>query len=211
MSWDGFSDSLRRLVQAKKRPQTTAGALGSMARLSAIAGVAVAAILIPATTFVVVTGDDVTTDLVNLPLNLEDRPNPQTTRLLASNCANCHGTDGIAQPGMDTLAGQGKDVLLKKMLDFKTGAKPATIMHQLTKGYSDAQLEQLGRLYWFTVEFGMVEHEGHVNAAVRLLTQQPESGRVVVEQREREEQTADDEQVQRQPAAASGSSVHRQQ
>ena len=41
--------------------------------------------MIPATTFVAVTGDDVTTDLVNLPLNLEDRPNPQTTRLLASN------------------------------------------------------------------------------------------------------------------------------
>ncbi len=56
-----------------------------MARLSVLAGVAVAAILIPATTFVAVTGHNVTTDLVNLPLELEDRPNPQTTRLLASN------------------------------------------------------------------------------------------------------------------------------
>jgi membrane peptidoglycan carboxypeptidase len=56
-----------------------------MARLSALGGIAVAAILIPATTFVAVTGNHVTTDLVNLPLKLEDRPNPQTTRLLASN------------------------------------------------------------------------------------------------------------------------------
>ena len=64
-------------------------------------------------------------------------------RSMAAACANCHGTDGFAQPGMDTLAGQTKDTLLKKLLDFKSGAKPATIMHQLSKGYSDAQLEEL--------------------------------------------------------------------
>jgi len=29
---------------------------------------------------------------------------------------------------------------------------------------SDQQLEELGRLYWFTVEFGLVEHEGDIKA-----------------------------------------------
>lgn len=29
---------------------------------------------------------------------------------------------------------------------------------------SDQQLEELGRLYWFTVEFGIVEHEGDIKA-----------------------------------------------
>ncbi len=29
---------------------------------------------------------------------------------------------------------------------------------------TDQQLEELGRLYWFTVEFGMVEHEGEIKA-----------------------------------------------
>ncbi len=29
---------------------------------------------------------------------------------------------------------------------------------------TDEQLEQLGRLYWFTVEFGLVEHEGDIKA-----------------------------------------------
>lgn len=29
---------------------------------------------------------------------------------------------------------------------------------------TDEQLEELGRLYWFTVEFGMVEHEGDIKA-----------------------------------------------
>jgi cytochrome c553 len=62
---------------------------------------------------------------------------------LASSCANCHGTNGIAQPGMESLAGKPKDDLLKKMMDFKTGKKPATLMHQMSKGYTDEQLEQL--------------------------------------------------------------------
>ena len=29
---------------------------------------------------------------------------------------------------------------------------------------TDKQLEELGRLYWFTVEFGLVEHEGEIKA-----------------------------------------------
>ena len=85
MAREDFGSSLRRLVRSRRRPKSTVGALGSMARLSAVGGVAVAALLIPATAFVAVTGSNVTNDLVNLPLELEDRPNPQTTRLLASN------------------------------------------------------------------------------------------------------------------------------
>lgn len=68
---------------------------------------------------------------------------PLQVRSWASACANCHGTNGVAQAGNESLAGGNKDELLKKMLDFKTGKKPATIMHQLSKGYSDEQLAAL--------------------------------------------------------------------
>ena len=64
-------------------------------------------------------------------------------RSWAAACANCHGTLCVAQAGMESLAGAPKDDLLKKMLDFKAGRKPATLMHQISKGYSDEQLEQL--------------------------------------------------------------------
>lgn len=64
-------------------------------------------------------------------------------RSWAAACANCHGTLGIAQPGMESLAGVPKDELAKKMLDFKAGRKPATLMHQIAKGYTDEQIEQL--------------------------------------------------------------------
>lgn len=68
-------------------------------------------------------------------------------RSWAAACANCHGTAGVAQPGMESLAGMPRDELAKKMLDFKAGRKPATIMHQLTKGYSDEQLQQLAAYF----------------------------------------------------------------
>lgn len=68
-------------------------------------------------------------------------------RSMAASCAGCHGTAGIAQPGMQSLAGQTKDELLKKMMDFKTGKRPATIMHQLSKGYSDQQIEELASYF----------------------------------------------------------------
>jgi sulfide dehydrogenase cytochrome subunit len=68
-------------------------------------------------------------------------------RSLAASCASCHGTNGIAKPGMESLAGRNKDELLKLMLDFKSGKKPATIMHQLSKGYTDQELEQLAAYF----------------------------------------------------------------
>ena len=72
---------------------------------------------------------------------------PLQVRSMAAACASCHGTQGVALDGMETLAGKSKDELLKKMLDFKSGAKPATIMHQLSKGYTDEQLEQLATYF----------------------------------------------------------------
>jgi sulfide dehydrogenase cytochrome subunit len=72
---------------------------------------------------------------------------PLQVRSMAASCATCHGTQGVAQAGNESLAGANKDELLKKMLDFKTGKKPATIMHQLSKGYSDEQLAALAAYF----------------------------------------------------------------
>lgn len=65
---------------------------------------------------------------------------PLQARSWAASCSNCHGTNGRAEPGNESLAGMNKDDMVKKMLDFKAGRKPATIMHQLAKGYSDEQI-----------------------------------------------------------------------
>jgi sulfide dehydrogenase cytochrome subunit len=64
-------------------------------------------------------------------------------KVWAAACANCHGTDGRAQPGMEPLAGKDKAELVQKMLDFKNGRKPATLMHQIAKGYTDEQINDI--------------------------------------------------------------------
>ncbi|NJS35887.1 MAG: c-type cytochrome [Brachymonas sp.] len=70
-------------------------------------------------------------------------------RSLAATCANCHGTNGKAVEGsaVVTLAGMPKDYIVAQMKAFKTGTRPATIMHQLSKGYSDAQIEQIATYF----------------------------------------------------------------
>ena len=60
---------------------------------------------------------------------------------VAANCANCHGTTGKSSGAMPSLAGQSKVYLVEQMKAFRDGKRPATIMHQIAKGYSDAQID----------------------------------------------------------------------
>jgi cytochrome c553 len=73
----------------------------------------------------------------------------QRTRALAATCAQCHGTDGRAEQreAFARLAGQSSDYLLNQLLAFRNGQRPATIMHQITKGYSEAQLAELANYF----------------------------------------------------------------
>jgi len=72
---------------------------------------------------------------------------PSLARNLAAACANCHGTNGMSVQGMPNLAGQQRTYLVQQMQDFKTGKRPATIMHQLAKGYTDEQIEALAAYF----------------------------------------------------------------
>ena len=68
---------------------------------------------------------------------------------LAATCANCHGTNGkaVEGSGVASIAGLDRDYMVAQMKAFKTGTRPATIMHQLSKGYSDAQIETLATYF----------------------------------------------------------------
>ena len=68
---------------------------------------------------------------------------PNLGRNLAAACANCHGTNGVSQQGMPSLAGQQRSQLVQQMRDFRAGKRPATIMHQISKGYTDEQIDAL--------------------------------------------------------------------
>jgi len=62
-------------------------------------------------------------------------------RSIAASCANCHGTNGVSRGGIASLSGMRKEDIVRTMQDFKAGTKPGTIMPQLAKGYTDAQIE----------------------------------------------------------------------
>ena len=75
---------------------------------------------------------------------------PNAARDMAAACAICHGTAGNAPGGMPVLAGQSSETLLRSLRDFRDGKRPATIMHQIAKGYSDDQLQALAT--WFAAQ-----------------------------------------------------------
>lgn len=63
-----------------------------------------------------------------------------TRPYFASNCFNCHGTEGKAVSAIPSIAGRDKAYLEETLKAFKAGTKQATIMNQLAKGYTDEEL-----------------------------------------------------------------------
>jgi cytochrome c553 len=64
-------------------------------------------------------------------------------RYLAANCANCHGTQGVAKGAMPSLAGKPKSFIVEQMTAFRDGKRQGTIMNQLAKGYTPEQVEKI--------------------------------------------------------------------
>jgi len=65
----------------------------------------------------------------------------------AGSCAMCHGTSGHSVGGNEPLAGMPKDEMVRKFKEFRAGARPATAMHQIAKGYSDSEVEQIAAYF----------------------------------------------------------------
>ena len=79
---------------------------------------------------------------------LAQAPDPALARNLAATCANCHGTNGVVRGSdVEPLAGKPKDELVRKVQEFKQGKKPGTIMPQLSKGFTDQQIELMADFF----------------------------------------------------------------
>lgn len=70
-------------------------------------------------------------------------------RSLAATCANCHGADGHPPQGssLATLAGMPATVFTERMKAFQAATSGPTVMHQIAKGFSDAQIEQMAAFF----------------------------------------------------------------
>lgn len=70
------------------------------------------------------------------------------TRALAATCANCHGTEGHSvTKEVAALAGLSQQHIVSALRGFKDGTRPATVMHQLAKGYTDQQIEAIAAYF----------------------------------------------------------------
>ncbi len=73
---------------------------------------------------------------------------PKGVRSMAATCAACHGTNGVSAGGaLAGLAGLNKDYFLIQMKHFKEGKRDATLMHQISKGYSDPEIAALADFF----------------------------------------------------------------
>jgi cytochrome subunit of sulfide dehydrogenase len=66
-------------------------------------------------------------------------------RANAAMCANCHGSEGrtVEQSAVPSLAGLPREYFIQQMQAYKDGSRKATVMHQLSKGFSDAQIASM--------------------------------------------------------------------
>ena len=59
---------------------------------------------------------------------------------MAQTCYVCHGPAGRSAPPIPTIARLPADILRSRMMEFKTGQLPSTVMARIAKGYSDEQI-----------------------------------------------------------------------
>jgi cytochrome subunit of sulfide dehydrogenase len=74
-------------------------------------------------------------------------PELRNAGYLAANCANCHGTSGRNAGSLPSLAGLPAAGIAQAMRDYRDGKRKATIMHQLSKGYTDAQIDAMAAYF----------------------------------------------------------------
>jgi cytochrome c553 len=66
----------------------------------------------------------------------------------ATQCAACHGMDGMSKlPEAPNLAGQTEEYLVKALNDFRSGARQNEMMTVMAKSLSDKDVANLAAFY----------------------------------------------------------------
>ena len=88
------------------------------------------------------------------PLYADDM---SVNRMLASQCAQCHGTDGRAVGEIDGLQDESFKDLLKDLQDMRGEDRPEDIMDHQALGYTNDQIRRIASYYgWLS---GKTEEE----------------------------------------------------
>ena len=74
---------------------------------------------------------------------------PQPTgEMMGNTCAGCHGTHGRLQgEAFRPLAGMNEATFIRAMEEFRSGARPATLMGHVAKGYTDEEIKAMAEFF----------------------------------------------------------------
>lgn len=70
-----------------------------------------------------------------------------TDQLLASQCAQCHGTYGRPVKDIEGLAGKSAGSLYSDLIEMQMEGPPKEIMEHQAMGYTPAQLQRIAQYY----------------------------------------------------------------
>jgi cytochrome c553 len=80
----------------------------------------------------------------------EAPPSPQHARALAATCTPCHTQGGAGLAAIPPLEGRDAASIATAMRAFRSGERAGTVMPQLARGYTDADIDALAR--WFAAQ-----------------------------------------------------------
>jgi sulfide dehydrogenase cytochrome subunit len=77
----------------------------------------------------------------------DDKPPRPSTLAIAQACGSCHGTSGHGFGSIPSIAGMPEQEFVRKMLEFRSGQRPATVMDRIARGYLEQDFVNLARFF----------------------------------------------------------------
>ena len=68
----------------------------------------------------------------------------------AAACSGCHPSSTRVTSPVPRLAGMDRAAVVKAMQDFRSGARPATVMDRIAKGFTDEEIQAIAA--WFAAQ-----------------------------------------------------------
>jgi cytochrome c553 len=65
----------------------------------------------------------------------------------APSCTGCHPASTRVTSPVPRLAGLDRAAIIKAMQDFRSGARPGTVMDRIAKGFTDAEIQAIAAWY----------------------------------------------------------------
>jgi len=61
----------------------------------------------------------------------------------AASCSGCHASNPAAETPVPQITGRNADEMVAAMAEFRSGAKPSTVMGRIAKGFTDDEMRPI--------------------------------------------------------------------